>query len=200
MTQEAFINNDSPGSFEPFPKATTRQVNKKFDTTTGTDKQWIRGYVYANDPDDTTKKEYVVAEADSERPFYVSIGYALKQLSGQTYITTDSQFSILGALQSDPLANALFEGVATLYIDGVVQPGGQVMPSDGTTTYGGIPGVLGHVMEWDGSNRKQIIGVYTGKIGQSGGKWTRTATADVVASYIDGVATNLGRVHVLPGG
>jgi hypothetical protein len=55
-----------------------------------------------------------------------------------------------------------------------------------------VTSVLGHVQAWDGSNRKTIVGVYLGKIGQSGGRWTRTATTDVTGS--------LGKVQVLPGG
>lgn len=193
MVQEAFVNYDIAGSFEPFPKATTRQVNKKYDSTAGTDKEWLRGYLYAYDPDDTTKLEYVVAEDDAVGPFYVSVGYALKQLSNipSGYITTDSQFSILGALQSDPLALGLYEGVVTMYIDGIVQPGQKVMPADGSTTHGGSPEVLGHVKAWNGSEPKAVAGIYLAKIGQSGGKWTRTATTNVIGT--------LARVHITPG-
>lgn len=192
MTQIAFVNNDIAGAFEPFPKPVTRQINKTFDGTAGTDKEWGRGLLVAFDPAVTTKNQYIIAKATAERPFYVAVGYALKQLTGQTYITTDSQFSILAALQSDPLALGLFEGVCTMYIDGIVQPGQQVMPADGSTTHGGTAEVLGHLKAWDGSNRKTIAGVYLGRIGQSGGKWTRTATTDVVGT--------LGKVHILPGG
>jgi hypothetical protein len=180
------------GAFEPFPKATTRQINKKFDTTANTNLEWNRGFLVAYDPAVTTKNEYIIAKATAEKPFYVSIGYALKQITGQSYIVSDQQFTLLGALQSDPLANALFEGVVNMPIDGIVQPGQQVMPADGTTSHSAVTSVLGHVQAWDGSNRKTIVGVYLGKIGQSGGRWTRTATTDVTGS--------LGKVQVLPGG
>lgn len=194
MSQEAFVNNDILGAFEPNPQPVTRQINKKFDGTASTDKEWLRGYLYAYDPDDTTPTAYVVAEADAERPFYVSVGYALKQLTNipDSYITNLGDFQILGALQSDPLALGLFEGVVTMPIDGIVQPGQQVMPADGTTSHSAVTSVLGHVQAWDGSSRDTICGVYLGKIGQSGGKWTRTATTDVTGS--------LGKVHILPGG
>jgi hypothetical protein len=189
----AFVNNDIPGSFEPFPKPTTRQVNKKFDSTAGTDKEWYRGFLYAYDPDDTTKTAYVVAEADAVGPFYVSVGYALKQLANipSNYIMYDGNFAILGALQSDPLALGLYEGVVTTYLDGIVQPGQKVMPADGSTTHGGSPEVLGHFKAWDGSDPKAVAGIYTGLIGQSGGRWTRTATTNVIGT--------LGKVHVTPG-
>lgn len=192
MTQIAFVNNDIAGAFEPFPKPTTRQINKPFDLTAGTDKEFSRGFLLSFDPAVTTKNQYVIAKAAAIKPFYVAVGYALKQLTGQTYITTDSQFSILAALQSDPLALGLFEGVVTMYVDGIVQPGQEIMPADGSTTHGGNPEVLGHVKAWNGSNRNTIAGIYLGRIGQSGGKWTKTATTDVVGT--------LGKVHIIPGG
>lgn len=194
MSQTAFVNNDIPGSFEPFPKATTRQVNKKFDGTANTDKEWLRGFLYGYDPDDTTKTAYVVAEADAIAPFYVSVGYALKQLTNlpSGYIMNDADFALLGALQSDPLALGLHEGVVTMYVDGIVQPGQQIMPADGSTTHGGSAEVLGHVKAFSGSEPKAAAGIYLGRIGQSGGKWTRTATPDVIGT--------LGKVHIIPGG
>lgn len=176
----AFVNNEIAGGFEPFPKPMTRQVNKKFDSTAGTDKEWIRGYLYAKDPDETTTQaEYVVAEADSVKQFCVSVDTRRKALSGipNNYIWNDGDFSLLGALQSDPLTLALFSGIVCMYIDGVVNPGEQVMPSNGAGQ-----NVLGHVMRWDDNNERQVVGTYLARIGQSGGKWIRTSTPDAIGT------------------
>lgn len=183
MVQTAFTNYDIAGAFEPFPKPRTRQINKKFTTNPLTTTFDIRrGFLLAKDPDDTTKTEYVIAEADAERPFCMAYGYALKQLTGQTYILTDSAFDVFAALNTDTQVPVLDYGVATMYIDGVVQPDDFVMPSDGTTAHSAVTGVLGHVQKWDGSNRKTICGVYEGLIGQSGGKYIKTATTDVTGT------------------
>src|SRR5262245_61132291 len=155
MVQTAFTNYDIAGAFEPFPKPRTRQINKKFTTnplTTTYDMR--RGFLISKDPADTTKTEYIVAKATSERPFGMAFGYALKQLTGQTYLLIDSQFDVFAALNTDTQVPILDYGVATMYVDGVVQPDDFVMPSDGTTSHGGNAGVLGHVQKWDGSNRK----------------------------------------------
>src|ERR1041385_1304049 len=189
MSQIAFTNYDIPGAFEPFPKPSTSQQNKKFTTDASlTTYDLQRGWLLAHDPDDTTPSDLVVAEADSERPFYMAYGYALKQRTGQTYILQDSAFDILAALHTDPQVPVLEVGVATMYIDGIVNPGDFVMPSDGTTSHSTVTGVLGHVQKWDGSNRKTIAGVYKGLIGQSGGKYRKTPTLNLTGQ--------LGKVHL----
>ena len=179
MVQIAFTNYDHAGAFEPFPKPITNQVNKKFTTDPlVTTYDLYNGCLIAHDPDDTTKTEWVVAEADAERPFAMAFGYELKQLTGQTYILTDSAFGIFAALNTSPQVPACHFGIATMYIDGIVQPDEFVMPSDGTTAHSAVTGVLGHVQKWDGSNRKTICGQYKHLIGQSGGKYLKTATLD----------------------
>jgi len=189
MVQIAFTNYDHAGAFEPFPKPITNQVNKKFTTDPlVTTYDLYNGCLIAKDPDDTTKTEWVVAEADAERPFAMAFGYELKQLTGQTYILTDSAFGIFAALNTSPQVPALHFGVATMFIDGIVQPDGFVMPSDGSTSHTAVPGVLGHVQAWDGSNRKTICGQYKHLIGQSGGKYLKTATLDTTGQ--------LGRVFL----
>jgi hypothetical protein len=179
----AFVNNEIAGAFEPFPKPITRQVNKKFDSTAGTDKEWIRGFIYAKDPADlTTQTEYVLAKATAKKPFVVSVDTRRKAVSGTSYLQSGNDFTNLGALQSDPLTNALFYGYVCVYVDGIVKPDNPVMPSDGTTTHTGVAGVLGHVQAWDGVSERAIVGKYLSRIGQSGGKWIRTATPDVTGT------------------
>ena len=179
VVQIAFTNYDHAGAFEPFPKPITNQVNKKFTTDpTVTTYDLYNGCLIARDPDDTTKTEWVVAESDAERPFAMAFGYQLKQIAGQNYILTDSAFEIIAALNTDTQTPALHFGVACMLIDGIVQPGSFVMPSDGSTSHSAVTGVLGHVQAWNGSDRKTICGQYQGLIGQSGGKYLKTATLD----------------------
>jgi len=183
MVQTAFINYDHAGAFEPFPKPITNQVNKKFTTNPLTTTYDFRnGFLISLDPADTTKTAWIIAKATSERPFAMTFGYELKQIASQTYILQDSAFDVFAALNTSSQTPALHFGVATMFIDGIVQPGAFVMPSDGTTAHSAVTGVLGHVMAWDGSNRKTICGQYQGLIGQSGGKYLKTATTDVTGT------------------
>ncbi len=176
----AFTNYDIAGAFEPFPSPIRSQVNKKFTTDPAvTTYELYNGCLLAHDPDDTTKTEFVVAENDSERPFAMAFGDSLKQISTVNYLFVDSHFTKVAALNTDKQVPVLHYGIATMYIDGVVQPDAWVMPSDGTTQHGGVAGVLGHVQAWNGSDRKTICGIYRGLIGQSGGKYRKTATLDV---------------------
>lgn len=180
MSQISFINNEIAGGFEPFPKPMTRQVNKKFANDTNTTHEWIRGYLYAKDPaETTTQAEYVLAKATSKKQFCVSVDTRRKGLSGipNGYITNDADFTLLGALETDPLTLALFSGIVCMYIDGVVNPGEQVMPSNGSGS-----NVLGHVMRWNKSDERQIVGTYLQRIGQSGGKWLKTSTPDAIGT------------------
>jgi len=183
MSQVGFINYEIVGTPEPFPIPVTRAMNKKFDNLVATDKEIARGFLMAFDPADTTKKELVIAKATAEKPFYFCIGYALKPVAGtDNFFMTDTNFTVVGALQSDPKVNALYSGNVAGFIDGIVQPGQQLMPADGSTTHGGSAEVLGHMKAWDGSNRKTICGIYLGRVGQSDGKWVATATTDVIGT------------------
>ena len=190
MVQTAFTNYDIAGSFEPFPHPNTNQVNKKFTTDpTVTTFDIPRGFLISKDPADTTPTQWIVAKAASIRPFAMAFGYALKLLGGQSYILVDSQFQTpFAAVNTDTQVPACHYGICTMYIDGVVQPDDFVMPADGSTTHGGNPEVLGHVKKWNGSNRNTICGKYQHLIGQSGGKYLKTATPDLIGT--------LGRVFI----
>lgn len=179
MVQTAFTNYDHAGAFEPFPKPITNQVNKKFTTNSLTTTYDIRnGFIISKDPADTTKTAWIVAIATSVRPFAMAFGYELKQIASQTYILQDSAFDVFAALNTSVQTPACHFGVCTMLVDGIVQPDDFVMPSDGTTAHSAVTGILGHVMKWDGSNRATIVGQYIGQIGQSGGKYLKTATLD----------------------
>lgn len=183
MVQTAFTNYDHAGAFEPFPKPITGQINKKFTTDpTATTYDIFNGALISKDPADTTKTTWIVAKAASERPFSMAHGYELKQIASQTYILQDSAFDVFAALNTSVQVPYCSFGICTMYIDGIVQPDDFVMPSDGTTAHSAVTGVLGHVQLWDGSNRKTICGQYKGLIGQSGGKYLKTATTNVTGT------------------
>jgi hypothetical protein len=177
MVQTAFTNYDHAGAFEPFPKPITDQVNKKFTTNPlTTTYDFLNGFLISKDPADTTKTEWIIAKATSVRPFAMTYGYELKQVTAGSYILTDNAFAIFSALNTSPKTPALHQGVACMYIDGIVQPDDFLMPSDGTTSHSAVTGVLGHLQLWDGVSRATICAQYQGLIGQSGGKYLRTAT------------------------
>jgi hypothetical protein len=175
MVQTAFKNNVYAGQFAYNKPYSVARFNKK--DGSGSTFQIPRGFLIAKDPALTTKDTMYISKAASVRPFAICIGSNYFKTSGVGYPMTSNDLTVIGAKDTDTQVVALYVGEVPVYIDGVVQHNSPVMPSDGSGS-----NVLGHLMAWNGSDEKAVVGNYLGLPGQRDGRYLATATPNAIGT------------------